>query len=1085
LSKLRRAALTVLATLCSVVGSLLFTGATASAALPEAPKTEPVTAITAATAMFHGVLNPNAKAPGEAGHYEFLYRASKAECKGGSKAPEPSGTALGFEHEQVPAQEVTGLTPHTEYTVCLLARNLKGEEAVGSAVTFRTALPPETPETLPASEITGTTATLNGVLNPKAEGEPGTYELRYRASATECEGTGERKAPVPAGAAVGHEKEPISVPVSGLSPTRTYTFCLRAENGAGEHAVGPPETFTTLAAAPTVSALTISGITQTAATLSAQIAPGGAPTRYQVEYEPGKRTPEQDLAASATPVGVQQTLTGLTPGTEYRARFLASNSAGAGEDAPTAFLTQPSSGGSALGLPDNRGYELVSTIANTEVDPPNQGQPVSFEMELGELVGSNSSYRAAVGGGAVSYVGGAPSSGVGGAGVSKNGFGTHYLAVRTAEGWQASAIEPASQDVLMKEFSADLSLQIFSVSIASNRTRAHSEFGAPSACEEGEVIDSRAGGVGVPVYHALVSAEIAPPLCERAEPAGISADNSHVLFQSPEAYTSQATNGGEGKRNLYDSVGGVPHQVNILPDGKPEASPDATFGGFTEEDSEANPVAAKTPFNFAGDVSADGSRVFWTSLEVAKIVFGEPVYRVKALYMRENDAQPQSRVEGGRCTEPAKACTVLVSTGGKYWSATADGRYVLYTEGGGLWRFDTSTGTHEALAGEGLGGESAGVHGVIGSSDDGSYVYFVAGGRLADNANDHGEKAQPQTCEPGGESGFAKGGTSCNLYVRHDGTTVFIAKLSSPASDDNQFTGSTTAPEPRSRAGDWRANPGWRTAEVAPDGHAVAFMSRVPLTGYDNKRPGFLGLSEETEGLPEVFVYEAGGGRLSCASCNPAGAPPVATAERWETERGGYAAISTSPVFATHWISDAHGVQVYFNTSQPLVARDTNHRQDVYEWESNGTGGCTRQSGCVSLLSGGDGPYDAYFVDASVSGEDAFFTSREQLLPRALGETPKLYDVRTNGGFPETSLACTGTGCQGAPPAPPGFATPASATFNGTGNFPAQPVVNPKPKPKPKCKRGFTRKHNRCIKLKRKGAKRTARKARNHRRASR
>jgi hypothetical protein len=59
----------------------------------------------------------------------------------------------------------------------------------------------------------------------------------------------------------------------------------------------------------------------------------------------------------------------------------------------------------------------------------------------------------------------------------------------------------------------------------------------------------------------------------------------------------------------------------------------------------------------------------------------------------------------------------------------------------------------------------------------------------------------------------------------------------------------------------------------------------------------------------------------------------------------------------------------------------------------------------------------------------------------------KLYDARVGGGFPESSLACTGTGCQGVPPGPPIFATPSSVTFSGVGNFTGQGVATPKPKP--------------------------------------
>jgi hypothetical protein len=122
--------------LLALCGSLLF-GASALAAAPEAPEVTVQPHVPAVTAVVHGVLNPGATTPVEAGSYEFLYRQSKTECKGGSSAPRPPGVALGLEAEAV-SETLTGLQPHTEYTVCLLARNGKGEATLGPAVSFTT-----------------------------------------------------------------------------------------------------------------------------------------------------------------------------------------------------------------------------------------------------------------------------------------------------------------------------------------------------------------------------------------------------------------------------------------------------------------------------------------------------------------------------------------------------------------------------------------------------------------------------------------------------------------------------------------------------------------------------------------------------------------------------------------------------------------------------------------------------------------------------------------------------------------------------------------------------------------------------------
>ncbi len=72
------------------------------------------------------------------------------------------------------------------------------------------------------------------------------------------------------------------------------------------------------------------------------------------------------------------------------------------------------------------------------------------------------------------------------------------------------------------------------------------------------------------------------------------------------------------------------------------------------------------------------------------------------------------------------------------------------------------------------GGQSAGVaKGVLGASEDGSYVYFAADGVLGDGAQ-HG--AVPGSC--------MEGESTCNVYEYHDGEIKFIAMLSDEDSND-------------------------------------------------------------------------------------------------------------------------------------------------------------------------------------------------------------------------------------------------------------------------------------------------------------
>jgi hypothetical protein len=83
-----------------------------------------------------------------------------------------------------------------------------GVLAFASAPAFAAA--PEKPEVTPATAVTSTSATLNGVVNPLATppDEAGSYQFLYKASTVGCEGAG--KAPVSPGLYFGLGPEPFS-----------------------------------------------------------------------------------------------------------------------------------------------------------------------------------------------------------------------------------------------------------------------------------------------------------------------------------------------------------------------------------------------------------------------------------------------------------------------------------------------------------------------------------------------------------------------------------------------------------------------------------------------------------------------------------------------------------------------------------------------------------------------------------------------------------------------------------------------------------------------------------------------------------
>ncbi len=435
---------------------------------------------------------------------------------------------------------------------------------------------------------------------------------------------------------------------------------------------------------------------------------------------------------------------------------------------------------------------------------------------------------------------------------------------------------------------------------------------------------------------------------------------------------------GQNANYLYEKSGSGLSLVDVSPEGK--VAPNATFGALPLGEH------AKNPPDFSHVISANGDRVFWTDVATG-VVF--------------------MRVDG--------SSTVQVSAGSaRYWTASTDGRYAFYTEGTGehsqLYRFDAEPGNgHEQR--EALTSANAGVLGLLGASENGETVYFVARGVLAgQNANGVGpEEGQP------------------NLYVRkYGGSPVFIATLSEEdGSEVPPFEENAGAP----RWGDWQPGFGQRTARVTGDGGSVVFMSNrsQDVAGFPHGYPN--------GGADEVYVYETGSDRLFCASCGSSGETPG-------TNAAAFLPVSWNNTYLPQWITE-DGNRVFFNSRVPLVAQDTNGAQDVYEWEREGHGSCVHGAGstggCVYLLSGGTSPANSWFIGASTNGDDAFIVTRAKLVTRDENEAFDLYDARVGGGKPVTPPACTGSGCQGVPSPPPLFATPPSVTFEGVGNFTATP----------------------------------------------
>jgi DNA-binding beta-propeller fold protein YncE len=265
------------------------------------------------------------------------------------------------------------------------------------------------------------------------------------------------------------------------------------------------------------------------------------------------------------------------------------------------------------------------------------------------------------------------------------------------------------------------------------------------------------------------------------------------------------------------------------------------------------------------------------------------------------------------------------------------------------------------------------VLGVAAFDDDLSRIYFVARGDLA--------------------AGAAPGNP--NLYMwSASGEVEHIAVL---AEEDEAIWS-------RER----QAAPGFHDVRLSADGDTLLFASRANVTATD------------TQGHAQLYRFDAGRDRLQCVSCGG----QAVTGDAWMFFRPGNA-ITTLPYRMPQNLS-ADGERVFFETLEALVGRDVNGRADVYMWSD----------GEVSLISTGMGFGDSEFLGASASGDDVFFTTREQLVGSDTDELVDVYDARVGGGFPEQEVPeeCVGDQCQGVTSGVPGGAGLGSRDLRGRGD---------------------------------------------------
>lgn len=927
----------------------------------------------------------------------------------------------------------------------------------------RVIVPDPVTGTEPAEEEQEGSVTLEGTVNP--DGEPVTScEFEY--------GTEESYGKTASCAALpGSGSSPVAVQarISGLTPLTTYHYRLVAGNAHGTNP-GADQAFIA-PVHPTVNGESAEDIVVSAATLRAEVNPGGADTTYRFEYGPttayGMSVPMSggaEAGARAEDESVYARTENLLPDTTYHFRVVLSSPADREVVGPDRQFTTQSEGGEFV-LPDGRAWELVS--------PPNKHGAGLYGVGYYE----GAVIQAAAGGSAFTWAASSPieANPPGG----RVGETTQVYSRRSAPGaWESLDIATPHTEgasTLAVGHSSEYKLFSEDLSVGLVEPAGHTPLPPLPAGSE-KTIYLRDDATGA--YQALVSAANVPPGThfghdEEAEGdlslVAATPDLSHVVIGSKVGLTK----GSPEEGGLYEWAEGKLQFVGVLPDGE-QVTREVSLG--------------YRDTNVRHAISNDGLRLV---LEVNG-----------HLYLRDMKSGA-----GGETVQvdAAQGAPEPASAGSVYQTASSDDSRIFFTSSerltgnstasGGeedLYVFELTSGAGEPLAGkltdltvDANPGESASVQGeVIGASEDGSSVYFVADGVLGDGVE---RDARPGTC--------AEGSGTCNLYGEHYdavtktwGPPMFIASLS--GEDQPDWNGQ----------GGGRGQLQLMTSRVSPNGRYLAFMSDRSLTGYENR--------DADSGAPdeEVYLYDADSEHLVCASCNPTEAQPVGMFDRGFPEEP---VVDPAQNWAHRWLAASipgwtseslavaqyqsrylsNSGRLFFDSADALVPDDVNGQEDVYEYEPAGIGSCQAPGygqsasdvysqiagGCIGLISSGLSPEESAFMDASETGGDVFFMTSARLTPQAYETSYAVYDAHECTSAepcapapPGQPPACdTEASCKAAPtPQPSIYGAPSSEIFSGVGDVASEapPVTSKKVTRRTAgCKRGFTKKRGRCV----------------------
>ncbi|PWU18332.1 MAG: hypothetical protein C5B48_14825 [Candidatus Rokuibacteriota bacterium] len=434
---------------------------------------------------------------------------------------------------------------------------------------------------------------------------------------------------------------------------------------------------------------------------------------------------------------------------------------------------------------------------------------------------------------------------------------------------------------------------------------------------------------------------------------GNSRDGTHAFFETSESLVASDT---DNAFDIYERVGNTTNIVSTGPSGGNGAD-DAFFDG----------------------TSSDGTKVFFDTTE--------------SLVPADTDSSIDVYMRSG-------GTTTLLSTGPSggngnfdvtFDGATKDGSHVYFETDEPLVAGDTNANTdiYDRNVATGAttlvtSGTGAGLPIFGGSSDTGSHVFFETDDSLTAGDTDSqsdvydrtgGTLTQVSTGPAGGNGAFPAS------YVGNsaDGSKVWFETTEAMVAGDTD-TGCGVSAGP---CNDVYERSGGTTSQISTGGNGPfdAFFDGASSSGnhvffHTNESL----VAGDTDARRDE--YDRSGGVTTLLTTGPTGG------------NGAFDAIYAG--------NSLDGLHVFFETSEPLVAGDTDTRQDVYD-RVNGTTTNQVSTGAT----GGNGAFDSFYDGSSEDGTRVFFDTSEQLEATDTDASTDVYE-RWSGATTQISFGPNG-----------------------------------------------------------------------------